>query len=192
MKKMLTTLAAVALLAACDGAKNTYSYSNESASDEPQKFIEKDYPGFKGEMYRLVENYLLLKDALVESDAITARAMADGMRRELVDTQVDSLEEDERAAWLATKEKLDNLVSDIGSTDDLSVQRQKFSELSALLATSVKTYQLPEGETVYWQFCPMAFNNEGGYWLSAQEEIENPYFGEKMMTCGRVDQTLSF
>ena len=30
----------------------------------------------------------------------------------------------------------------------------------------------------------MAFNNEGAYWLSDAEQIRNPYFGDKMLTCG--------
>jgi Cu(I)/Ag(I) efflux system membrane fusion protein len=32
----------------------------------------------------------------------------------------------------------------------------------------------------------MAFDNKGAYWLSETKEIRNPYFGDKMMTCGEV------
>lgn len=31
--------------------------------------------------------------------------------------------------------------------------------------------------------------NEGAYWLSDQQ-IRNPYFGEKMLTCGSVEEKL--
>ena len=41
--------------------------------------------------------------------------------------------------------------------------------------------------TVYKQYCPMAFNNTGAYWFSNSKEIFNPYFGEKMLKCGRVE-----
>ena len=34
----------------------------------------------------------------------------------------------------------------------------------------------------------MAFNNEGAYWLSKNENILNPYFGEKMLTCGYTQE----
>ena len=40
------------------------------------------------------------------------------------------------------------------------------------------------GETIYYQYCPMARDNKGAYWLSAVEEIKNPYFGDAMLTCG--------
>ena len=41
-------------------------------------------------------------------------------------------------------------------------------------------------EVVYHQFCPMAFNDAGAYWLSGTADIKNPYFGKKMLTCGEV------
>jgi hypothetical protein len=36
----------------------------------------------------------------------------------------------------------------------------------------------------------MAFNNTGGFWLSDSKTIRNPYFGDKMLTCGQVRETL--
>ena len=42
----------------------------------------------------------------------------------------------------------------------------------------------------YRQFCPMAFDFKGAFWLSDSEEILNPYFGEEMLTCGNVDVEL--
>jgi hypothetical protein len=43
---------------------------------------------------------------------------------------------------------------------------------------------------IYKQFCPMAFDNKGAYWLSSNEEIMNPYFGDKMLHCGKVEETV--
>jgi hypothetical protein len=40
--------------------------------------------------------------------------------------------------------------------------------------------------TIYKQYCPMAFSNTGAYWLSESKEIRNPYFGDKMLKCGRI------
>lgn len=46
--------------------------------------------------------------------------------------------------------------------------------------------------TLYKQYCPMALNDKGAYWLSAQSDIKNPYFGDAMLTCGEVQETLTF
>jgi len=45
-------------------------------------------------------------------------------------------------------------------------------------------------EKVYVEFCPMADNNSGAYWLSKEEKVINPYFGEAMLTCGEVKQVI--
>jgi Cu(I)/Ag(I) efflux system membrane fusion protein len=45
---------------------------------------------------------------------------------------------------------------------------------------------------IYHQYCPMAFNDAGGYWLSSSSDIKNPYYGKKMLTCGEVKDTLDF
>jgi Cu(I)/Ag(I) efflux system membrane fusion protein len=36
----------------------------------------------------------------------------------------------------------------------------------------------------------MADNDTGGYWLSTEEQIMNPYFGDMMLHCGEVSETL--
>jgi Cu(I)/Ag(I) efflux system membrane fusion protein len=37
----------------------------------------------------------------------------------------------------------------------------------------------------------MAFNNSGAYWLSDNATIRNPYFGDKMLSCGSVEEKLN-
>jgi hypothetical protein len=39
---------------------------------------------------------------------------------------------------------------------------------------------------IYVQHCPMANNGDGGDWLSAENKIQNPYYGSEMMECGAV------
>ena len=36
----------------------------------------------------------------------------------------------------------------------------------------------------------MAFDNTGGYWLSNSKEVRNPYFGNSMLKCGEVKETI--
>jgi membrane fusion protein, copper/silver efflux system len=38
--------------------------------------------------------------------------------------------------------------------------------------------------------CPMAFDNEGANWLSREEQIQNPYLPENMLTCGDVIESI--
>jgi Cu(I)/Ag(I) efflux system membrane fusion protein len=36
----------------------------------------------------------------------------------------------------------------------------------------------------------MANDNKGADWLSFDKAIKNPYFGDKMLQCGSVEQTI--
>ncbi|RUO24336.1 efflux RND transporter periplasmic adaptor subunit [Aliidiomarina minuta] len=36
----------------------------------------------------------------------------------------------------------------------------------------------------YLMFCPMAFDNQGAYWLQPDNRLLNPYFGGSMLRCG--------
>ncbi|RUO28146.1 efflux RND transporter periplasmic adaptor subunit [Aliidiomarina sedimenti] len=42
----------------------------------------------------------------------------------------------------------------------------------------------------YLMFCPMAFDNQGAYWLQPDNRLLNPYFGGSMLRCG--DRVESF
>jgi hypothetical protein len=36
----------------------------------------------------------------------------------------------------------------------------------------------------------MVNNNQGAFWLSNEKEIKNPYFGDMMLKCGSIKETL--
>ncbi len=76
----------------------------------------------------------------------------------------------------------------IAQADDLNVQRTAFSDLSDAMEGMMRG-ALSSGE-VYKQFCPMAFEGKGGYWLASSKEIRNPYYGDKMLNCGSVKDTI--
>ena len=103
------------------------------------------------------------------------------------------------SAWLFDcyaehMENLETMNTDSGTiaeSDDVEVQRLAFSSLTSGLVSSIKYFGL-EGDNVYYQYCPMAFNNKGDYWLSNSDEVLNPYFGDKMLRCGEVVEVIEF
>lgn len=38
---------------------------------------------------------------------------------------------------------------------------------------------------------PNVFNDKGALWISSIKKIHNPYFGEKMLKCGEVKETIN-
>lgn len=120
-------------------------------------------------------HYIHVKTALVHTDAKEAKNGA-GML-------VKALSEVENAG------KATDFAKEIEGTDDVEKQRKAFYGLSEAF-TSVIDGQIASG-TVYKQYCPMAFDFEGAHWLSSEEEIRNPYFGDKMLKCGEVKERLN-
>ncbi|MCC5921326.1 MAG: DUF3347 domain-containing protein [Cyclobacteriaceae bacterium] len=117
------------------------------------------------------EKYIVLKDALVQTDADASQAAAKNLHQSLKDADA--------------AEDLVSQVEEIASTNDVEAQRDAFSPVSNALIEHFKSQELASG-TLYVQYCPMAFNDTGAYWLSKEEQVLNPYFGDKMLKCGRV------
>jgi tellurite resistance protein len=119
--------------------------------------------------------YLKVKDALVASKADDAKKAAGELQKALKD-----LKGSKDALTATTK---------LAGASDLDEQRQLFSAVSNEMATLVKGGQLSAG-VLYLEYCPMANGNEGAYWLSNEKQIRNPYFGDKMLKCGSVKETI--
>lgn len=80
------------------------------------------------------------------------------------------------------------LVKDAGAiseTKDIKKQREIFANLSKNMAEVAKVTKLSDAP-IYKQYCPM----KKAYWLSNEKAIKNPYYGNSMLTCGNVDETI--
>ena len=82
------------------------------------------------------------------------------------------------------------LVERLKSAKELSAARADFRVLSAEIFKRLK-HQGGSGQTVYQLRCPMAFNNQGAFWLQDNKDTLNPYFGKAMLRCGGVISTIS-
>jgi len=67
--------------------------------------------------------------------------------------------------------------------------RTSFEKVSDNMFALLKKADL-KNANVYRQYCPMAFNDKGAFWLAEESEIRNPYFGKKMLECGEVTDSL--
>lgn len=76
----------------------------------------------------------------------------------------------------------------ISSTNDIKKQREFFVGLTEE-TTKILKADIKSGK-IHQQYCPMAFDGQGGYWLSDSDEIRNPYFGDVMLACGEVTKVL--
>ncbi len=144
---------------------------------------------FKEQLTRTFSAYLKVKDAFVASDAALVKVEAGNTKKIIKAIDAKMLTGPALNDWSNYSNNLDMALAEILATDDIEAQRTAFSSLSDNLYKSIKAYGL-DTATAYYDFCPMAFNNQGAFWLSDNKEIHNPYFGDKMLTCGRVTEEL--
>ena len=121
------------------------------------------------------QHYIHLTTALTNHDVAEAKIAANA-----IEAGAKELEGGGTIASSASK---------ITNAGDIEAQRAAYSTLSNEFISRVKKSGLTKGE-LYVDYCPMAFDNKGAYWLSNQKGIRNPYFGDKMMTCGEITETV--
>lgn len=138
-----------------------------------QKIKETTVASFSsGLAMELFQNYQQLRLALIATDADEVHTLAAKMEKGLTDDQ----------------QELKAIALAMATEGDVEKQRVLFSKFTAK-TEPLFTDLLTEGK-LYKQFCPMAFEGQGGYWISDREEIRNPYFGDKMLTCGKVVEVI--
>lgn len=144
---------------------------------------------FQIQLKKVFEQYILLKDALTNDDSKTTQKLAalllNGMSK--IDMKLLTNQEAHNH-WMTISNEITASATSISKTSDIAVQRNHFKHLSAHLIKAVKLFGV--SQEVYEQFCPMANDNKGAYWLSLSKEIKNPYFGKAMLTCGETKTTI--
>ena len=140
---------------------------------------------FQQQLAYVFDQYLKLKDALVASDPGSAKAASEEVIDAVEKTDMSLLKGEAHNLWMEQLAVINNTLQQIQATENIENQRTAFAPLSEALYKSLKLFG---GEEVaaYYQYCPMASDNKGAYWISVNEEIRNPYFGEQMLTCGEV------
>jgi Cu(I)/Ag(I) efflux system membrane fusion protein len=133
----------------------------------------------------IIGQYLRIKDALVATDAEEAANAAKNLKDILLNKKnLILLSHDSSNMNFIIEEIIDN--------KDIKSKRVSFYELSKSLIKEFKnkSIETKEDQDIYIQFCPMAMNNKGAIWLSAEYNVLNPYYGETMLKCGVVRDTI--
>jgi hypothetical protein len=147
-------------------------------------------PTLQQQVGSLLNDYLAIKDALVESSAEGTSEAASQLLASIKGFSAGKdLPQDQQEYYNEQAEGMQDQLRNMVQATAVNKQRDHFAVVTKNIYQLSKAFN-PGKEPVYYQYCPMAFNNNGGYWLSAQEEIRNPYFGDKMLKCGRVEETL--
>lgn len=138
---------------------------------------------FKSQITDVYKAYNELKDALVASDSALAITASSVVLSNLNKVDMSLLKQPEAHKVLMTQKPMLILQLDkVVHAKTLAEQRTAFLQISNGVINLIENFGT--SQKVMVQFCPMADDFKGGYWLSTDAAIKNPYFGSKMLTCG--------
>jgi len=190
----LFATAVFTLLPNCSGGKKAESDDTQAQATEekapeaaaPQFVVNEN---FQQQLGKVFTSYVSLKDAFVASNTEKVKSEASTTSEAVAAVDMKLLSGAAHNDWMSYLTPIQSSLKEIENTKDIEAQRKAFSTLSENLYKSIKAFGLG-GTEAFYDYCPMAFNNEGAYWLSDKEAIRNPYFGDAMLTCGSVKETL--
>ncbi len=148
---------------------NTSEEVKEAAKETPDIADQHFIDGMTGKIWH---NYLEIKMALTNADADEVQDVAESMI----------------ASFSAERAGMKAIAQQMSEAGDLEEQRELFAVFTEKVGPLFE--DALSGGTIYKKFCPMAFDNKGAYWYADIEEINNPYFGDKMPDCGSVVKTI--
>ena len=141
--------------------------------------------GAKAAIKPLVQEYLALKNALVNDDLEAAKKAVEAFHDKLSTTDMSLFTGDTQDMWMKYNNRIEQPIKQATNATNIAAVRDNFLALSNAMISLVETFH-PTEESLYIQHCPMANSDKGAHWLSRSQEIKNPYYGAAMLTCGEV------
>lgn len=146
----------------------------------------KDSNTQSSDVKQVLTDYLTLKDALVATNKDEAAKAGTKLENSLSSFNLSSFTSEQQ-------EELKDIISDAKEhaehivKSEMDHQREHFKTLSKDIMDLVAITGTET--TLYQQFCPMY--DKGSTWLSMSKDIKNPYYGSKMLTCGKVQKVIN-
>lgn len=170
--------------------RNLLSSQTDGSSEYLTDYSSNTPTAFKQQLGEILNNYLSLKNSLVNSNPKQSADNGKLLIENLGKVNMSLLKGEAHIYWMSQQSKIKQKTEKLTATKDLKKQRELFIELSNSIINVSKSFGVEKG-TFYVQFCPMASDNNGAFWLSKDKAVKNPYFGEKMLTCGSTKETIT-
>lgn len=196
LKQLCLSLIAIALFASCNNNSNASSGDAEdsqevhaSQSDAPLKTVSAQFDNLEQPasefVNSIVADYLKIETALVNENETDAASAAKALNATLHSFDKSHFTIDQKKEYDKVEGDLSKL-SELIQNGGMEEQRPAFAEISRSIHQLITDFKT--GGTLYYAFCPMY---EGGaYWITDKQNIANPYYGEKMLTCGEIQEAI--
>jgi len=197
MKKVVLTVSLALAVLAITTWCSCKSKDKQAVEEEKQQplSIGNNTDAFNASFRNMLKAYYGVKDALFAADTSRASAAALTLAQAADSLQLGQIQGDtsgtikENAVIYAGT--ISGSARGLAGETSLDNKRKEFAMIADALWTLVRIVKY-NGEKLYWDYCPMAFDNKGAYWVSDDGAIKNPYFGSQMPTCGSIEDSVDY
>ena len=205
MSKLKLVLGVVAIafatltVVSCKDAKTGNSTNSEMSTEEDHSKMNHDNSdghhdvdkkemamSGNGNSQTVLNDYFSIKNALVADDNSKAKELGATLAKSLGSLDISNYSDSQ-------KTDLNDIIEDAVehaehiSKSDIAHQREHFKVLSKDITDMVAITGTQN--TLYQQFCPMY--DGGTAWLSNSKDVRNPYYGSRMLKCGKVEKEIN-
>lgn len=156
--------------------------------------VSKHSTAFNESVATVLNDYNTIAENFVKWDSVASATAATAMIKNLDSIRLEELKKDSSAIYETAIMFIENAKGDaqtIATESTIRLQREAFNSMTDNLYQFLNTVNY-DGQTLYLQECPMAFDDtKSAIWLSQKEEIRNPYlglyhphYGKGMLACG--------
>jgi len=145
-------------------------------------------PAFQKQLEKVFNASLKMNDAFTNNDVEKVSSSAQNVKKAIGKVDMTTLSMEEYKAWITYQKTMYSGLKEITSASNIEDQKKYFALYNTGMYKSIKAFGIRN--EVYHQYCPMANDNEGAYWVSDSKEIHNPYLDGKT-TCGVLLETLN-
>lgn len=180
------TIDAAAQLQGKKSMMNQLEREVEDNHEDPRQMTMELPKSFQAELNNALPAYYTLRDALVVGNVkeVSVAAQKTSKKLSAYKGVLDKMMQQHFT-------KVIDMLDAIHHNDNLENQRAHFVILNKNLIALVSNLDHTE-KNLYVLNCPMANNDNGADWLSTSTEVFNPYYGDKMLKCGAVVDTINF
>jgi Protein of unknown function (DUF3347) len=170
------------------GHDNSDGHSHGESESDGAEDNTAEYEGEKvKDLSLILDSYFELVDALVNDDEKLASEAAGKVLVAFKGFDGSSIGGDQASEYAEIEESAVENAQHIAKSE-IFHQREHLAILSEDINDLITI--VGSDQKLYLDFCPMAEGGDGATWVSKTEEIQNPYMGSKMPTCGKIQQEL--
>ena len=189
MKSVILTASAAMLLLASACNNSADHSSHQSATTEPatdQAAAPAPVP-VSNQLKDVYAHYHHISFALAKDDAAETSNGAKALQVAIAEVDKSGMSAEQQQVFAANEAALQDHAKAMANAG-IEEQRKHYEKLGESLYPLVKAFG--SEKPLYKAYCPMAFDNKGASWISTSKDINNPYFGEKMLTCGEIQEEI--